>query len=169
MSLEIFWRITGNWLAIIRQNFFSSVYVQACCHELWTARRRCQRRFVYFIYLAAFKSKDILVVEGETKLEHQYYFSNDARVFALKICQISVNGAFVIWSFFSHKLTNIAAFSTLFCYYFASYIKFFKSTYLLAGYIWFHKKMYVGTYIPTHGICNFWMNYNYHLSSPIIN
>ena len=51
-------------MAIIRQNFFSSV--QACCHELWTARRRCQRRFVYFIYLAAFKSKDILVVEGET-------------------------------------------------------------------------------------------------------
>ena len=30
------------------------------------------------------------------KLEHQYFFSNAARNFALKICQFFVNGAFVI-------------------------------------------------------------------------
>ena len=60
-----------------------------------------------------------------TKLEHQYYFSNDARGYALKICQFFVNGAFVIrmvlskatafpiyWQIYKRN-SIIVAFSTL--------------------------------------------------------
>ena len=47
------------------------------------------------------------------KLEHQYYFSNAARVFALKLCQISVNGAFVI-STSSSKTSALSIFRQIY-------------------------------------------------------
>ena len=81
-------------IALIGVGAASAVYGTILCYSvkvLLIAKKNTAK----FVKNIEIYSKPPVVM---AKLEHQYYFSNDARDFPFKICQIFVNAALVIYT-----------------------------------------------------------------------